>query len=384
MAEFKVRDILSSLDARMPAGAAEEWDNVGLLVGSSQWKTSGAVISIDLTREAIQAAKRKGYRLILNHHPCIFPKGRGLSKVVFSGKGDSGDLVSEALEQGIAVAAYHTNFDRCALEVAQKISDGLGFMPIGRLLERPSGSLLKLVVYVPRTHLESVRAAVSDAGAGKIGNYDQCAFASMGEGTYRGGQETTPFMGVPGKLERAEEARLETILPKGMENRVLRAMFQAHPYEEVAYDLIPVIQGPASKGLAVGLGYGVWGTFQSPKLFSEVLKDVTSLFKIQRFLMTPSGLSLPKKMSTLAFAAGKGASFVESAASLGCELLITGEVGYHTALAAARKGMAVMEIGHRESERFFSQVMKDWLSRMGIRSVVLDLPTQQWMDGGLK
>src|SRR5262249_48094856 len=154
--------------------------------------------------------------LIVTHHPCIFPKSRGLSKVS-RGSNPSADLVYQAIRGGLSVIVSHTNFDRCALEVVKAVSEGLGVTPRGRLLDHPEGALLKLVVYVPEIHAESVREAVCAAGAGQIGQYDSCSFGAPGEGTFRGGEETQPFLGKPGKLERAREVRLETVLPRGIE-----------------------------------------------------------------------------------------------------------------------------------------------------------------------
>lgn len=373
MASLSVGEVVRILDARAPHGTAESWDNCGLLVGDPGWKTSGAVVSIDLTEKAIRTAVAKKVRLIVNHHPCIFPKSRGLSRVVADGAGTS-PLVFEAIQQGIAVAAYHTNFDRCALEVVESVSKALGAKPLGRLVDHPSGSLVKLSVYVPRSHLEKVREAVCEAGAGQIGNYDCCSFGVEGKGTFRGGKDTDPFIGRPGTLEIAEETRFETVLPRGMERPVLAALMKAHPYEEVAYDLYPIEQAPSAQGLVRGLGYGFWGELEKPKLFSEVVKSVNHMFSTSGFLLTDPP---PARIKRVAFVAGKGAAFVDAAAAAGCDLFITGEVGYHVALEGTRQKMAVMELGHRESERFFLSTMKGWLKQAGLNAMELNVPTQK-------
>lgn len=363
-----VGQIINLLERHAPSGTAESWDNVGLLLGDPAWKTAGAVATVDLTREAIERAKAEGVRLIINHHPCIFPKGKGPSKI------QAGTLVFDAICEGIAVAAYHTNFDQCALEVPQAITQAMGLEPKGRLVDKAEGSLLKLVVYVPSTHLDAVREAVSRAGAGHIGNYDQCTFSTPGEGTFRGSDQTQPFLGKPGELERAQEHRLETILPAGLKTQVLKALFEAHPYEEVAFDLYPVLQGPASQGLIRGLGYGFWGEWKEAKSFEEVAQCVKSVFGIDGFWVSSPQ---PAKIRRVGFVAGKGASFVGAASAVGCDLFITGEAGYHTALDGARRGVTVMELGHRESERFFAPTVAGWLKDVGLKAVALDVPTQK-------
>jgi dinuclear metal center YbgI/SA1388 family protein len=372
--EQTVQEIIQRLDARTPPRTAEDWDNVGLLVGDPAWKTAGAVVSIDLTPEAISAAQAKGYSLIVNHHPCIFPRSKGLSRVTAQ-PGNMGGLVFEALRKGIAVYCTHTNFDQCALEVPQQVSQALGLKPLGRLIEKGGrGSLVKLVVFVPETHAEAVREALVGAGAGRIGRYDSCTFSTRGEGTFRAGEGTQPFLGSQGQLERAPEVRLEAVLPRGLENSVLKAVQKAHPYEEVAYDLVPVEQGPVPRGLNAGIGYGVYGDLVEPQTFPELARHVRSAFQVEGFLASSPG---PKRIQRIGFVAGKGASFVSAAVAAGCDLFITGEAGYHTALEASRSGMGVWEVGHRESEIFFLKTLAGWLRSDRLDCEVLNTPTQQ-------
>jgi dinuclear metal center YbgI/SA1388 family protein len=367
-----VGEVIRYLDELAPPGTAENWDNVGLLLGDPKQTVTGAVLSIDLTFEAVELAVQKNYSLILNHHPCIFPKQKGINKVI------AGSPLYEALKRGIAVAAYHTNFDQCSLEVIQFISEGLGVVPQGRLIEKSDDLLMKLVAFVPESHLEGVRTALCEAGAGQIGNYDYCTFGAPGEGTFRGGRMTHPFLGEPGQLEKVKEVRLETIFPVGLQDIVSRALFKAHPYEEIAYDFYPIKQSPSGKGVVKGLGYGFWGDFPSPRPFSDVAKDVKSLFNIHGFWITDPA---PSFVSRVGFVAGKGASFVEAASSVKCDLFITGEAGYHTALSGLRRGVSVMELGHRESERFFIETMKKWLSHFNIGFVETQMPTQKiWQE----
>lgn len=370
---MKIKEIIRHLESKAPSETAERWDNVGLLVGDPGADTSGAIICIDLTAEAIEAAKKKKFSLIINHHPCIFPRGQGLSKVISQGA-DLSPLIYRAIQEGISVASYHTNFDQCALEVTQKFAEGMEITPLGRLLDAPSGSLTKLVVFVPESHAEAVRTAIGEAGAGHIGNYDRCTFGVVGEGTFRGLEGANPFIGTPGKLETAPEVRIETVFPKGLEKQVITAMKASHPYEEVAYDLYQVLQAPAEGGLTRALGYGIWGDFLEPKPFAEVTQRVKRLFDSTGFWVTNPP---PKTVKRVGFVAGKGASFIGAAAARGCDLFITGEAGYHSALEGARRGLAVMELGHRESEKFFPPTVAAWLKELGLKAEELDVPMQK-------
>lgn len=374
-----IQDIIRHFERKAPSQTAEIWDSVGLLVGDPTWQTKGAVVSIDLTSEAIEAALQKGFKLIINHHPCIFPggpKGKGLPKVT------PPSLVFDALTKGIAVFATHTNFDKCALEVVTQVAGALQVKPLGRLIDASSEELLKLIAFVPETHLEQVREAVCEAGSGHIGNYDQCSFSAPGQGTFRALDGANPFLGKLGTLEKAQEARLETVFPRGLKSQVLEALFKAHPYEEVAYDLIALEQAPVAKGLTAGLGYGFFGDFLEPKSFPELLQSVKSLFNVDGFLVTKAvNFAENQHVKKIGFVAGKGSAFLDAAAQAGCDVFITGEVGYHSALAASRNKMSVLELGHRESELFFLKTAVKWIEEEGLQVMELNLPVQRVFTG---
>jgi dinuclear metal center YbgI/SA1388 family protein len=376
--KISIQDVLRALEAKAPLRCSESWDNVGLLAGTPKSELRSAVVCIDLTEKALDLAIAKGANLIVNHHPCIFPKSKGLSRVVESsgefGSNPSSSLVYKALKHGISVAAFHTNFDQCALEVVRAVSHGLKVEPQGRLIDHEEGSLSKLVAYVPHSHLEQVRTAVAEAGAGHLGNYDSCSFSSSGEGTFRGGKNTRPFLGKAGSLEKVKEFRLETVFPSGLEREIVKALMAAHPYEEVAYDIYPLKQSPSSLGLVRGLGYGFWGEYSRARPFSDVAKDVRKLFSVDGFWLTQPA---PSRVKKIAFVAGKGASFTSAAIAEGCDLFITGEAGYHVTLDAKRRGMAVIELGHTESERFFLTTMEGWLAELGVKSYPVIDPTQK-------
>ncbi|OFZ78665.1 MAG: Nif3-like dinuclear metal center hexameric protein [Bdellovibrionales bacterium RIFOXYD1_FULL_53_11] len=361
MMPSSVSRIIQHIEANAPPVLAEEWDNTGLMGGAPGWKTSGAVVALDFSEEAVAVAAKCGFRLIITHHPCIFPSVRAVPAPL-----------AAAIRRGIAVYACHTNFDRSALEALQMVSEGLGIKPVGRLFECDGpGGLYKLSVFVPGTHLDVVRDALTAAGAGRIGQYDSCTFSSPGEGTFRGNENTDPFIGKSGKLEKAAEFRLETIIPRALAAGIVQAILKVHPYEEVAYDLYPVEQRPASAGMIKELGMGFWGEFGQPKPFSYVSRSVNSVFKLDGYrVSTP----LPARIKKIAFVPGNGASFVKSAQENKCDLFITGEVGYHKMLDAARCGMTVMEIGHGQSERFFLPVMAGWLKAAGLKTVCLNNP----------
>lgn len=384
MKKRSVADILAVLDKLAPPSLAESWDNVGLLLGDSEARTSGAVVSTDLSDEAVQLATQKGYRLIVVHHPVIFPRQKGIARLVHSStKRDSlQSLMIECIRRGISVAAAHTNFDRCSIEVSRSVARGIGFQPIGRVFEEGGEPIKKLVVFVPHSHTEAVRVALSQAGAGHIGRYDSCSFETRGLGTFRGLEGTRPVIGKPFKIESVQESRLEMVFPAGRKSQILKALRASHPYEEIAYDLISLEQSPSSEGLVNGVGYGVYGDFKTKLPLARVLARVKRTFRVRRALVTPASSVSRRAViqaKRVAFTPGKGTSFVSSVRSLGCDLFVTGEVGYHAALDLARSGVSVIELGHRESEMFFAPTIAAWLKASGIDAAMGQTRAQEML-----
>lgn len=372
---MQIVDILQFLEVRAPSFTAESWDNVGLLVGDPQWEAAGAVVSIDLTKEAIDLALQHDYRLIITHHPCIFPatsqKGyHGLARIT-----PDESLIFQSLQKKISVLAIHTNFDHSSMEVIDLICKGLGLEYTGRLLNTQSsgvGGMLKLATFVPESHLESVRLALCEAGAGHIGNYDSCTFSSQGEGTFRGKTRSQPFIGKEGRLEKVREFKLETIFSPTIQKKVLSALFSSHPYEEIAYDLI---------SLEKHLPYGFYGDYSSPLSLDSFSQRLISLFRVPGFLLT-TALDT-KFVRKIGFVAGKGVSFLEQALAVGCDLFLTGEVGYHAAFTSMKRGLSVIELGHCESERFFIDTLERWFAELGLSTISIRTSTQKLWLGGI-
>ena len=370
---LRVAELLEQFEKKVPFGTAEDWDPVGLLVGDPKKEITGVVVSVDLSREAFDLAVMNGANVIVNHHPCIFPKQSGISRLVPGRTDEMTTLIFEAVQKGIQIIALHTNFDRCAMEVVESITEGLGAKPVGRLVDSAT-ELLKLVIYVPDTHIEKVREAIHEAGAGVIGNYDQCSFSVSGEGRFRGLEGSDPFLGKPGAMEVVKEVRLETVLPAGLKKQVLKAMHDTHPYEEVAYDLYALEQKIKDRGQSPGLGYGFVADFEQKVSFSEFSKKIVSTFEVTGFLSTPAE---PKPVKRVGFVPGKGSSFANNALSQGCDVFITGEMDYHQAISMSRKGMTIVELGHRHSEIYFPRTVVSWCESMGLSTFTEDAPTQK-------
>ena len=262
-----LNDIIETIESVAPVAWQESYDNAGLQVGNRFQPVSGAVVCLDVSEGVVDEAIALGYNLIVSHHPLLF---KGLKSI--TGRSYVERIVIKAIQHNIAIYAAHTNLDNAPGGVSFRMARKLGLTEV-RVLDPMPGLLMKLVTYVPVSHVEAVRTALFEAGAGHIGNYDQCSFGQEGEGTYRPGVQAHPYCGTIGEQHREPETRLEVIVPAYMQGAVETALKRSHPYEEPAFDWIPL----ANRWEQVGAG--VVGNLPEPAdelLVLEKLSGVTT------------------------------------------------------------------------------------------------------------
>ena len=228
---MKLSELCSYLDTAVPLSFQEGYDNSGLQVGLPEREITSAMITLDVTEKVIDEAIQKGCDIVISHHPLIFSS---IKKI--AGRSATDRILFKAIKNDIAVYASHTNLDMFSEGVSRKMAQKLGLQNI-KVLKPLKGKLIKLVVYIPENHIEKVREAVFNAGAGFIGNYDRCGFMVSGTGSFRAGEKTNPYLGEKGKDHSEKEIRFETILFSHLKENVVNALLEAHPYEEVAYDI---------------------------------------------------------------------------------------------------------------------------------------------------
>ncbi len=332
--KLKVKDISNFLDYTIPLSWQESYDNSGLQTGNPEDEISSALLALEATEEVIGEAFEKKCGMIITHHPVIFYPLKRLT-----GKTLAERVIIEAIKNGIAIYSSHTNLDAYSAGVSRKMAEKLGLKRI-RPLKPLENKILKLVTYVPASHADKVRDAIFSAGAGKIGNYDLCSFNAEGYGTFRGNEESNPFVGKRGELHREPEIRIETVLLSHLRSRVIKALLDAHPYEEVAWDLYPLLNeyelaGPGSVGI-----------------FSEPVEDKQFPDLIARTFNTEvvkhSGIR-GRLIKKVALCGGAGGSFINDAIAAGADAYVTGEIKYHDFLNADNS-IFLAEIGHYESE----------------------------------
>jgi dinuclear metal center YbgI/SA1388 family protein len=339
----RIQDLLGLVNTLYPPALAEEWDNAGLQAGDPGAELNRVLLCLDPTEHALDAAREAGAQALLSHHPLIFRPLRNLTP------GDeTGRILFRAVREGVAVLCAHTNLDRAAPGLNDWLAERVGLMDISPLAADRGGDLLKLVVFVPRGYEGAVADALFKGGAGRIGNYDRCSFAAAGTGTFRPGAGTDPFLGRRGETERAGEVRLETILPREAQGKVLEKMLRAHPYEEVAYDLIPL----ANRRPHVGLGR--IGRLAQPAALADFAAGVKTALGAGSLRLVGD---CARMVAKVAVCGGSGASLLGEAARQGADVLVTGDLKYHEARSAEARGMAVIDAGHFATEHLMIRGM---------------------------
>lgn len=342
---MKIAEVVQLLEKTAPPSYQESYDNAGLLTGNPGWDCTGIICSLDTTENVILEAKSKNCNLVVAHHPIIFG---GLKKI--TGKNYVEQTIIAAIKNDIAIYAIHTNLDNVIKGVNDKIADKLGL--INRKILAPKlNQLMKLFTFVPIEQAEKVRLAIFEAGAGNIGNYSECSFNAEGVGTFKAGAGADPFAGEIGYQHQEKEVKIETIFPAYLQQRIVAAMIKAHPYEEIAYDVVALANEHQQ------VGSGLIGELPEPVTEARFLAQIKSAFGLSVIRHTPLQ---GKKVKRVALCGGAGSFLTEKAIASGADFYITGDVKYHEFFDANDK-LVIADIGHWESEQFTIDLLFDIL-----------------------
>ncbi len=341
-----IKELLTSLNELAPFSLQEDYDNSGLIVGEPGQQVSKGMVALDITEEVIDEAIEKKCDVVISHHPFIF---QGLKKV--TGSRPSERILVKAIKNDLAVISLHTNLDNIYNGVNQKISSLMGLKDT-RILDARYGYLKKLVVFCPVDHSNNVRMAIFKAGGGKIGDYDWCSYNIEGLGSFRAGEGANPFVGNVKELHFEKETRIETIYPSYIENDVINAMIDSHPYEEVAYDIYPI------DNVFDRTGAGMIGRFEKPLSSKDFLSMLEKIFNtgIIKHSSFPD-----KKIENVALCGGSGSHLLDKAIDAKADAFVTADVKYHRFFDAQNK-ILLADIGHYESEQFTKDLIYEMIS----------------------
>ncbi len=344
---MKLAEVIAAFESFAPPGLQEKYDNSGLVTGQSGMEVHAVLLCIDVTEAVLDEAIQLGADLIISHHPVLF---NPLKRI--TGRGYTERIIISAIKHNIALYSAHTNMDNVPEGVNFRICQKLDLRQ-GEILLPTEHSLKKLVTFVPYEYVDQVRSALFAAGAGHIGKYDQCSFSTEGLGSFRASAEANPFVGEIGKLHLEKEMRIETVFPAMLLQKVLQALFDTHPYEEVAYD---IYQLENSAGLA---GAGMIGTLPSPVDEQAFLSKVKNTFNCG--VIRHSGF-LNRPVRKIAVCGGSGSFLISTAISAGADVFLTADIKYHQFFEADGK-LLLADIGHYESEQFTIEIFYEILTK---------------------
>ncbi len=352
---MKVSELSKYLDSEFPLSLQESYDNCGLQVGDGSLEVSGVLLAIDVVEATIDEAVEKGCNFILCHHPLIF---RGVKHI--TGSNYIERILRKAIKADVAIYAAHTNADKIIGGVSYKMAEKLSLVNV-EPLEAETENVYKVVVYVPVADKQKVSDAVYANGGGTIGAYDCCSFSVDGNGTFKANDGCNPYVGNIGEIHVEKESRVEYVVSRRHLSKVLRAIGNAHPYEEPAIDIIKI------ENTLVTAGMGVVGDLEIPVAPIEFLKRVKETFKCEMLKYTD--VDRVKEIKRVALCGGSGSDMVGIAKRKGADILVTGDVKYHQ-FFDSYDGPIITDIGHYESEQYTKEIFFKVLSKNNIKFAV--------------
>jgi len=369
---MKIKDIAARIDEIIPLKLAQDWDNVGLLIGDSQKDVNNILLTIDITRDVVAEAKKLKTDLIIGYHPVIWD---ALKKI--TADGPTG-VVYDLIRSGIAVFAIHTALDSAVGGVNDGLAEIVGIVngePIGDYVANPAGDNYKLVVFVPAKSAAEVSNAVFAAGAGAIGSYSHCGFGAEGTGTFLPHKGAKPAIGKRNKLEKVGEIRFETIVPAGKLDDVVAAMKKAHPYEMPAFDVFKL------HDTELPFGLGRIGELARPVRIAQIIEKIKKATGAKAVGMVGDRNRLVRRAAVCAGTCGK---IINSVITAKADLYLTGELKHHQALAAQEAGLTCICLSHTISERFilkkFARQLQKQIKTIKIRISRKDADPFKWKN----
>ncbi len=344
---MKIANIISFLESVAHPSLQEQYDNAGLITGDASWECTGIICSLDATEDVVKEAMSKKCNLVVAHHPIVFG---GLKKI--NGKNYVEKTVIAAIKNDIAIYAIHTNLDNVIEGVSGKMAAMLGLQNVTILFPK-EGTLKKLFTFAPVDKAARVRNAIFEAGGGHIGNYSECSFNAAGTGTFKAGQGTNPYVGNIDEQHSENELKIEVIFPAFLENKIIAAMKTAHPYEEVAYDVVAISNNHQH------IGSGIIGELPDAADESVFLLQVKEVFKVPVIRHSPF---LNKVVKKVALCGGAGSFLISKALAAGADAFITADMKYHEFFEANGK-LLIADIGHYESEQFTINLLHEFLEQ---------------------
>jgi dinuclear metal center YbgI/SA1388 family protein len=342
-----VKEVISILEELAPLAYAEDFDNVGLLVGNHDQEVTGILVTLDTLENVLDEAIDNNSNLIVSFHPIIFSGLKKLTGATYVER-----VVIKAIQNKIAIYSMHTALDNSMNGVNAKICEVLGIADPKILIPKKS-TIKKLTTYVPTDAAETLREKLFDAGAGAIGNYTNCSFTTSGMGSFKAEKDAKPTIGIVGETHFEQEVQINITFPVSKENQVLNALFKNHPYDEVAYEVLTL------ENTNQDIGMGMIGDLNIAMDEEKFLKSVQKRMNAQSIRHSKL---LKKDVKKVAVLGGSGAFAIKAAKAAGADIFITADIKYHQFYEADNK-MVIADIGHFETEQFTKNLLVDYLTK---------------------
>ncbi len=342
-----VKDIIKILEEWAPSVYSEDFDNVGLLTGDPESNCTGILVTLDTIESIIDEAIEKKCNLIVSFHPIIFSSLKKISKSDYVQK-----TIFKAIQNNISIYAIHTSLDNHKYGVNHKMAEKLNLINTKILIPK-NDTLRKLIVNVPKSNANNLIDALHNTGAGLLGNYENCSFSLTGKGTFKGNKFSKPNIGDPEKKTYIKEKQIQLVFQKHLESKILKTLFENHPYESVAYDILSL------NNINPDIGMGLLGSLEKSLNENEFISLIKKTFK------TPTvrhSKLLNKTIKKVALLGGSGSFAIDSTIKQNADVFITSDLKYHNFFMAENK-IVVMDIGHYESEQFTKNLIYDFLKK---------------------
>lgn len=359
---MKVKDITAAIEQMAPLYLQEDYDNSGMQVGDPEAQVTGVLLCTDVRMPVVDEAIGTGANLIISHHPLIF---HGIKKI--TGRSYIEQIIIKAIKHGIAIYSAHTNLDNARYGVSWRMATKLGLQHV-RVLDAQRGTLRKVVTFVPTGYASQVEQAMWEAGAGQLGDYDQCSYRMQGMGQYSPLPGAHPAMGLNGEHHQEPETRIEVLVHSAHVSAVIAAMLQAHPYEEPAFDVLTLgNEDPYS-------GSGVVGDLPRPVPAVDFLQRLKQAFEVAT--VRYSGVTDGRMVSRVALCGGAGSFLIGKAMQSGAQVFVTGDLKYHD-FQGQEERIILADIGHYESEHYTKEIFYEIIQKKSPKFAVAFASTEK-------
>lgn len=360
---MQVKDLVRAMETLAPTHMKEDWDNVGLQIGGPEDQVQHVLLALTPSEKVVEEAIERGCDMIITHHPFIFKGVKTLRTDTVIGR-----MSQACIKHDIALYCAHTNLDIAQGGVNDVLAARLGLEHIRGLQKTAETPRYKVVVFVPTSHVESVKAAMFQAGAGAQGDYESCTWSVVGSGQFVPKMGANPYLGEIGKVETVEEARLEVLVDRIHLHAVIEAMCCAHPYEEVAYDVF-INEGSVSRAYL-----GRVGDLPVPMRMADWLSDVKQALNIP--VVSVAG-DTERMVKTVALCGGSACDLLGDAKYAGADVYVTGDMKYHDAQRAVEMDMAMVDVSHYGGERPVLVALQSYLLETFTEGLRVDISEKE-------